>query len=90
MFVVVICHKWIVVVVVVICHKWVVVVVVVICHKWIVVVQVIRIRIRIILFWQHTTYRNSNVYKKDIITYMPTWRLLLRPFLVAIIGPPEK
>ena len=24
----------------------------------------IRIRIRIILFWQHTTYRNSNVYKK--------------------------
>ena len=51
----------------------------------------IRIRIRIILFWQHTTYRNSNVYKKkNIITYMPTWRLLLRPFMIAIIGPPEK
>ena len=48
----------------------------------------VRIRIRIILFWQHTTYRNSNVYKT--IAYMPTWRLLLRPFLVAIIGPPEK
>ena len=26
-------------------------------------------RIRIILFCQHTKYRNSNVYKKDIITY---------------------
>ena len=49
----------------------------------------IRIRIRIILFCQHTTYRNGNIYKKDIITYMPTWRLLLRPLLVAIIGPPS-
>ncbi len=47
------------------------------------------LRIRIILFCQRTTYRNS-IYKKAIITYMPTWRLLLRPFLVAIIGPPGK
>ena len=34
---------------------------------------------------QHT---ETVMFKKNyIITYMPTWRLLLRPFLLAIIGP---